>query len=256
MLWGVGCGAEVDDGGDVGDSDADLTASSGGSCDRNKLLGAVSGDRKTVLQRGLSWFDQKVPYSQSKSHEGYRTDCSGFVSMCWDLGTSFTTADFVAGEGDDSLLKSFDDLVPGDAMVRRVGGSGHVVLFAGWQDAKHTSACVVEEESTKLGMQFHVRTASSLKSSSFKPIRADKLADSADSTSGAITPPTQGGSTSKPTPATPSTSGGGQRCASDGACNPGNDGSGLICVSNQCVPGCHTNAQCPGVTTCHSGQCR
>ena len=38
--------------------------------------------------------------------------------------------------------------------------------------------------------------------------------------------------------------------------NPGNDGSGLICVNSRCVPGCLSNAQCPGVKTCQSGQCR
>src|SRR5262245_11998571 len=102
------CGGAEDEGsGDVGDSSADLV--SGGDCDRNTILASVSGDRKTVIQRGLSWFDQKVPYSQSASHEGYRTDCSGFVSMCWQLGTSFTTADFISGGGDDTLLNSYDD---------------------------------------------------------------------------------------------------------------------------------------------------
>jgi hypothetical protein len=50
--------------------------------------------------------------------------------------------------------------------------------------------------------------------------------------------------------------GGGSECISDGACNPGNDGSGLMCSGGRCVPGCHTNAQCPGVKTCQSGQCR
>jgi hypothetical protein len=44
-------------------------------------------------------------------------------------------------------------------------------------------------------------------------------------------------------------------CSSDGMCNPGNDGSGLICENGQCVPGCHSNAQCPGVTKCKNGQC-
>lgn len=50
-------------------------------------------------------------------------------------------------------------------------------------------------------------------------------------------------------------SGGGQ-CNTDGDCNPGNDGSGLICSGGACVPGCHSNAQCPGVKTCKSGQCK
>ncbi len=51
-------------------------------------------------------------------------------------------------------------------------------------------------------------------------------------------------------------SGGGASCHADGDCNPGNDGSGMICTSGECVSGCHSNAQCPGNTTCHGGQCQ
>ncbi|MBX3202582.1 MAG: D-alanyl-D-alanine carboxypeptidase family protein [Labilithrix sp.] len=47
----------------------------------------------------------------------------------------------------------------------------------------------------------------------------------------------------------------GAACASDGQCNPGNDGSGQICTGGQCVDGCRTNAQCPGITRCVSGFC-
>lgn len=47
----------------------------------------------------------------------------------------------------------------------------------------------------------------------------------------------------------------GQACSSDGACNPGNDGSGHICSGGRCVPGCRSNAQCPGSTSCSGGQC-
>jgi len=57
-----------------------------------------------------------------------------------------------------------------------------------------------------------------------------------------------------PASGTPASSG--KACSSDGQCNPGNDGSGLICTAHVCVPGCHTNAQCGGNTTCVSGQCR
>lgn len=53
-----------------------------------------------------------------------------------------------------------------------------------------------------------------------------------------------------------STSGsGGTPCSSDGQCNPGNDGSGLICVGGQCVPGCKASYHCPGVKVCKNGQC-
>ena len=44
-------------------------------------------------------------------------------------------------------------------------------------------------------------------------------------------------------------------CSSDGQCNPGNDGAGLICTAGSCVPGCRSNAQCPGSTQCTAGQC-
>jgi hypothetical protein len=48
----------------------------------------------------------------------------------------------------------------------------------------------------------------------------------------------------------------GPPCSSDGDCNPGNDGSGQICTGHVCVPGCHSDAQCPGVTSCQAnGQC-
>jgi 3D (Asp-Asp-Asp) domain-containing protein len=50
--------------------------------------------------------------------------------------------------------------------------------------------------------------------------------------------------------------GSGRACSGDGACNPGNDGSGEICTSGRCVPGCRSKAQCPGSKSCVSGQCR
>lgn len=72
-------------------------------------------------------------------------------------------------------------------------------------------------------------------------------------------PTTSGGDTGEGASSgadTGSGSGSGRACSTDGACNPGNDGSGEICSGGQCVSGCHTSAQCPGNTTCASGQCR
>jgi 3D (Asp-Asp-Asp) domain-containing protein len=48
----------------------------------------------------------------------------------------------------------------------------------------------------------------------------------------------------------------GATCSNDGACNPGSDGSGKICVSGKCVEGCRSNAQCPGSTVCTAGFCK
>lgn len=38
-----------------------------------------------MISRGQDWVDKHVPYNGSGTHDGYRTDCSGFVSMCWEL---------------------------------------------------------------------------------------------------------------------------------------------------------------------------
>lgn len=37
------------------------------------------------MARGQKWVDKNVPYNQNKTYDGYRTDCSGFVSMCWGV---------------------------------------------------------------------------------------------------------------------------------------------------------------------------
>jgi hypothetical protein len=129
------------------------------------------------MERGFTWLDSDVQYNQSGSHGGYRTDCSGFVSMCWELGDSKTTADFISGSGQNTMLGSYEDLVPADALVHRSGSSGHVVLFLGWNDSSHSGACVIEQASTASDMMFHVRSTSSLKSGGYKPIRAEKFAN-------------------------------------------------------------------------------
>ncbi len=90
--------------------------------------------------------------------------------------------------------------------------------------------------------------------------------DVIDETGGGTLPPVGGTAdptdpgSATPTPPPPASSssggGGGASCSFDGACNPGNDGSGMICVSGQCVKGCHRSNQCPGSQSCNSsGQC-
>lgn len=183
-------GASASEGeGDVGDEDDAeartfaIAASKG--CSRPKILASVSGARKDALTRGFTWLDANVPYSQSRSYKGYRTDCSGFVSMSWKLDRSYTTADFIGSSGKWKRLSGYGDLQPGDAIVRRSGGAGHIVLFLGWADASQGSACVLEQASTASDMQFRARSASSLRSSGFKPIRATSLASATTEDPGA-----------------------------------------------------------------------
>lgn len=144
---------------------------------RADLLGEASPARREILERGFSWLDANVAYHQGRFYRGYRTDCSGFISMCWDLDGSYTTSSFALGGGDSFRLASYDDLLPGDALVWRSGGRGHIVLFLGWNDNAHEDACVLEQSSTRLDMEFGVRSASSLRRTGYRAIRADKLAD-------------------------------------------------------------------------------
>jgi hypothetical protein len=64
-----------------------------------------------------------------------------------------------------------------------------------------------------------------------------------------------GASSSSSSSSSGSTSGGGQSCTSDGQCNPGNNGSGMICTNKVCVPGCRADYHCPGNLICVGGQC-
>lgn len=178
-LVASGCAAETDDG-DQGDDEEDVGTSSealSSSCSisRSQILASASSGRRRAIERGFTWWDAQVPYSQSAWYKGYRTDCSGFVSMCWELGTSYTTADFIVGGGESDRLASYDQLLPGDALVRRANGKGHMVMFLGWNDKAKSSACVIEQASTALDMEFRSRTTSSLRANGYRAIRAEKF---------------------------------------------------------------------------------
>lgn len=95
--------------------------------------------RSTIVARGQDWVDKKVPYNQGGTHDGYRTDCSGFVSMCWELskpGLTTQTMHTVAS----NINK--DQLAPGDALNC---DSEHIILFAGWADGAKTHFVGMEE---------------------------------------------------------------------------------------------------------------
>ena len=110
--------------------------------------------RATIVARGRSWVDRAVPYSQSSYFEGYRQDCSGFLSMSWVLSrngapTSLSTADLDARTLVTPIAKG--DLQPGDMILRpkdQLGAAyGHSVLFVAWADPAHTKYIGYHESS-------------------------------------------------------------------------------------------------------------
>ncbi|MGW6984055.1 hypothetical protein ACWGE1_32215 [Streptomyces sp. NPDC054932] len=101
--------------------------------------------RSSVIARAKTWVDAKVPYSQSSYREGYRTDCSGLVSMAWNLGTNAWTGnlDTYANRISKSELRKGDMLLFHNA-ANPVSGS-HVVLFESWTDSSMTSYIGIEQ---------------------------------------------------------------------------------------------------------------
>jgi hypothetical protein len=172
----TGCATETADEGDGDEPIGSVSDALTGTCNlsRSTILASASADRRNAIERGFKWFDKNVSYSQSRYYEGYRTDCSGFISMCWQLGTSYTTANFINDGPTWDKLSSYDSLKPGDALVRRSNGAGHIVLFLGWNPGGQ-SACVLEQASTAADMEFGSRSRSSLLGSGYRPIRASRF---------------------------------------------------------------------------------
>lgn len=132
--------------------------------------------RAQVLERAQSWIDERVMYSQSLYHRNrfgnYRRDCSGYVSMCWALGTSYTTATIMQV----AHRIGWADLQGGDAFHRRVNNAGHIALFVGWADAARTRPIVQEEYQT--GHPCTRRSWSNAYARTFTPIRGNNVGGS------------------------------------------------------------------------------
>ncbi|MFD5465324.1 hypothetical protein ACFWIQ_21220, partial [Kitasatospora sp. NPDC127059] len=114
-----------------------IAASSTGSLGDNAAPGGKV-TRGQVLARAQAWVNQSVPYSTnglvapfswwSDSQTGgrYRQDCSGYVSMAWELPESPNTG----GLPSYGSVIDRSDLQPGDIL----NSAEHVVIFAGWRD--------------------------------------------------------------------------------------------------------------------------
>lgn len=95
--------------------------------------------RAEIIRRAKTWVAAKVPYSMTEYwSDGYRQDCSGFVSMAWNLpGNEWT------GSLDKFAERiSKDRLQPGDMLLfhnpKDPHKGSHVVIFGGWTDYTHT----------------------------------------------------------------------------------------------------------------------
>ncbi|MFF7485828.1 peptidoglycan-binding protein [Streptomyces luteogriseus] len=102
--------------------------------------------RTEIINRAKTWVAAKVPYSMSAYwSDGYRQDCSGYVSMAWKLpGNEWTGSLAQYGE-----KISKEELQPGDILLFHNAADpeqgSHVTIFGGWTDASHTSYTAYEQ---------------------------------------------------------------------------------------------------------------
>jgi hypothetical protein len=85
----------------------------------------------SVIANAKTWLNPAVPYSGSAYHNSYRTDCSGYVSMAWQLGTSATTSTLA----NYSSVVTKATLKAGDVLLN---AGTHVLIFSSWANTAQT----------------------------------------------------------------------------------------------------------------------
>jgi hypothetical protein len=158
--------------------------------------------RTQIMERARTWVAAEVPYSMTSYwKDGYRQDCSGYVSMAWGLNTNAWTGNLA----DYAVRVTKADLRPGDILLfhnpSNPANGSHTVVFGGWADAARTQYTAYEQT----GPATRVRTtpyAYWSDSSKYVPYRNKYLVASAGSTSSAGASGSGAGSASR-TPASP-----------------------------------------------------
>ncbi|MGV8083220.1 MAG: hypothetical protein AB2L09_06280 [Coriobacteriia bacterium] len=125
--------------------------------------------RNEVLARGQTWVDNPVPYSQGAYFGGYRTDCSGYASMCLATGYSWSTRTFY----NVAYPIPAEALQPGDLMLK---AGSHVRVFYAWVDAAHTQ--YVAYEQTTPATQSIIKSFADDIANGYIPYRYNKITDS------------------------------------------------------------------------------
>ena len=104
---------------------------------------AAAYSRDTTIARAKRWLTanngSQVPYSQVNYWNGWRQDCSGYVSMALQLGKPGTNTVGLASSTYTYRIK-MRNLKKGDLVIDPVGSSTsrHVVIFHKWANDTHT----------------------------------------------------------------------------------------------------------------------
>ena len=163
----------------VGTLGASVVALAPTALAENSSQATVAPDE--MLERAETWLTANngspVPYSQKKTWtDGYRQDCSGFVSMTLKLSTPGETTVTLAGDRDLTTPISLAELKPGDLLIDADGDNHtrHVVIFAGWTDSSK-SAYEAYEQRGGHGTDHRVLTYGLESGSEYKPYRPNNF---------------------------------------------------------------------------------
>jgi hypothetical protein len=118
---------------------------------------AATISRDTMINRAKTWMTanngKPVPYSMERVwKDGYRQDCSGFVSMALALGKpGLNTVGLATNSGVTKRLSSVSQLQKGDLLIDYSTTDGdfrHVVIFEKWANTAHSSYWAYEQRGT------------------------------------------------------------------------------------------------------------
>jgi hypothetical protein len=134
--------------------------------------------RAKVIANAKTWHphtSSRVPYSQSKTHGGYRTDCSGYASMALALGKPGLNTVGLAKSSVTTRIK-MSQLKQGDLVIDATGTSStrHVVIFEKWANSKHTAYWEYEQRGS-YGTDHRTRTYGLASGSQYHAYHPKKL---------------------------------------------------------------------------------
>jgi hypothetical protein len=102
-----------------------------------------------VIANAETWHPhtaQRIPYSQTATHNGYRTDCSGYASMALGLPKPGPNTVGLASSTYSTPI-SLGSLTTGDLIIDSTGDANtrHVVIFEKWTDSSHSAYWAYEQ---------------------------------------------------------------------------------------------------------------
>jgi hypothetical protein len=117
-----------------------LLASAVAEVTESSVVTSVTGN--TVIRRAKTWHphsDERIPYSQDTTYNGYRTDCSGYASMALRLPKPGPNTVNLASTAYSRPIP-MSKLLTGDLVIDSTGThtQRHAVIFARWANSDHT----------------------------------------------------------------------------------------------------------------------